>query len=131
MQLNKPIPDDLIPILAKDKNKQRAIKDKSIDDAASAKAKMTRAATPVTAQKKVAIEQGSEPKAKGKVDNFASGSESRISASGTEANRKQKSGAPALRPGTASSTEVQFGEFVSVLVKVGVSLGCITCNTKI
>ncbi|KAJ7170680.1 hypothetical protein C8R43DRAFT_980460 [Mycena crocata] len=34
-KLNKPIPDDLVPILAKDEEKQRAIKEKSTRDAAS------------------------------------------------------------------------------------------------
>ncbi|KAF7374915.1 LsmAD domain-containing protein [Mycena sanguinolenta] len=37
--LNKPIPDDLVPILAKDEEKQRAIKEKSTIDAASAQAR--------------------------------------------------------------------------------------------
>ncbi|KAF7374886.1 LsmAD domain-containing protein [Mycena sanguinolenta] len=37
--LNKPIPDDLVPILAKDEEKQRAIKEKSIIDATSAQAR--------------------------------------------------------------------------------------------
>lgn len=34
-KLNKPIPEDLVPILAKDEDKQRAIKEKSTKDAAS------------------------------------------------------------------------------------------------
>ncbi|KAF8206468.1 hypothetical protein K438DRAFT_1669336 [Mycena galopus ATCC 62051] len=38
-KLNKPIPDDLVPILAKDEEKQRAIKEKSTIDAASAQAR--------------------------------------------------------------------------------------------
>ncbi|KAJ6513285.1 hypothetical protein C8R45DRAFT_891327 [Mycena sanguinolenta] len=38
-KLNKPIPDDLVPILAKDEEKQRAIKEKSTMDAASAQAR--------------------------------------------------------------------------------------------
>ncbi|KAJ7035042.1 hypothetical protein C8F04DRAFT_1099897 [Mycena alexandri] len=38
-KLNKPIPDDLVPILAKDEDKQRAIKEKSTKDAASAQAR--------------------------------------------------------------------------------------------
>ncbi|KAJ7931503.1 hypothetical protein B0H13DRAFT_1958504 [Mycena leptocephala] len=38
-KLNKPIPDDLVPILAKDEEKQRAIKEKSTKDAASAQAR--------------------------------------------------------------------------------------------
>ncbi|KAJ6619738.1 hypothetical protein B0H10DRAFT_2024730 [Mycena sp. CBHHK59/15] len=38
-KLNKPIPDDLVPILAKDEEKQRAIKEKSTRDAASGQAR--------------------------------------------------------------------------------------------
>ncbi|KAJ7364010.1 hypothetical protein DFH08DRAFT_838071 [Mycena albidolilacea] len=38
-KLNKPIPDDLVPILAKDEEKQRAIKEKSTKDATSAQAR--------------------------------------------------------------------------------------------
>ncbi|KAK0204777.1 hypothetical protein DFS33DRAFT_692473 [Desarmillaria ectypa] len=38
-KLNKPIPDDLVPILAKDEDKQRAIKEKASKDAASAQAR--------------------------------------------------------------------------------------------
>lgn len=38
-QLNKPIPDDLVTILAKDEEKQRAIRQKSAEDAASAQAR--------------------------------------------------------------------------------------------
>ncbi|KAJ7127004.1 hypothetical protein C8R44DRAFT_701925 [Mycena epipterygia] len=38
-KLNKPIPDDLVPILAKDEDKQRAIKEKSTRDAASGQAR--------------------------------------------------------------------------------------------
>ncbi|TBU26223.1 LsmAD domain-containing protein [Dichomitus squalens] len=50
-KLNKPIPDDLVPILAKDEDKQRAIKEKSTRDAEDTKARAigvsnTIAATP-------------------------------------------------------------------------------------
>lgn len=38
-KLNKPIPDDLVPILAKDEEKQRQIKEKSTKDAESAQAR--------------------------------------------------------------------------------------------
>ncbi|EIN04841.1 hypothetical protein PUNSTDRAFT_47123 [Punctularia strigosozonata HHB-11173 SS5] len=38
-KLNKPIPEDLVPILAKDEEKQKQIKEKSAEDAASAKAR--------------------------------------------------------------------------------------------
>jgi len=38
-KLNKPIPDDLVPILAKDEGKQRAIREKSSQDAASTQAR--------------------------------------------------------------------------------------------
>ncbi|EIM91286.1 uncharacterized protein STEHIDRAFT_48397 [Stereum hirsutum FP-91666 SS1] len=38
-KLNKPIPDDLVTILAKDEEKQRAIRQKSAEDAASAQAR--------------------------------------------------------------------------------------------
>ncbi len=39
MQLNKPIPEDLVPILAKDETKQKAIREKSETDAKSAQAR--------------------------------------------------------------------------------------------
>lgn len=50
-KLNKPIPDDLVPILAKDEDKQRAIKEKSSKDAEDSHARSigistTLAATP-------------------------------------------------------------------------------------
>ncbi|EEB87469.1 hypothetical protein MPER_15168, partial [Moniliophthora perniciosa FA553] len=38
-KLNKPIPDDLVPILAKDEDKQRQIKEKSTKDASSSQAR--------------------------------------------------------------------------------------------
>ncbi|KAI3604541.1 pab1 binding protein [Moniliophthora roreri] len=38
-KLNKPIPDDLVPILAKDEDKQRQIKEKSTKDATSSQAR--------------------------------------------------------------------------------------------
>ncbi|KAG9225037.1 hypothetical protein CCMSSC00406_0001812 [Pleurotus cornucopiae] len=38
-KLNKPIPDDLVPILAKDEEKQKAIREKASKDAASAQAR--------------------------------------------------------------------------------------------
>jgi PAB1-binding protein PBP1 len=38
-KLNKPIPDDLVPILAKDEEKQKQIRDKSTQDAASSQAR--------------------------------------------------------------------------------------------
>ena len=39
LQLNKPIPDDLVPILAKDEEKQKQIREKSTKDAESAQAR--------------------------------------------------------------------------------------------
>ena len=39
-QLNKPIPDDLVTILAKDEEKQKAIKEKSKEDAISVQARV-------------------------------------------------------------------------------------------
>jgi hypothetical protein len=38
-QLNKPIPDDLVPILAKDEERQKQIKEKTVKDAASSQAR--------------------------------------------------------------------------------------------
>jgi hypothetical protein len=38
-QLNKPIPDDLVPILAKDEDRQKQIREKSSQDASSAQAR--------------------------------------------------------------------------------------------
>ncbi|KAF5382099.1 hypothetical protein D9615_004336 [Tricholomella constricta] len=48
-KLNKPIPDDLVPILAKDEEKQRAIREKATKDAASAQARTIGATTPANA----------------------------------------------------------------------------------
>ncbi|KAI0322616.1 hypothetical protein OF83DRAFT_1093168 [Amylostereum chailletii] len=60
-KLNKPIPDDLVNILAKDEEKQKAIKEKSAQDAASAQARaigvtgaLSNAPAPSGAQQKVA-----------------------------------------------------------------------------
>lgn len=39
MQLNKPIPDDLVPILAKDEEKQKQIREKATKDASSTHAR--------------------------------------------------------------------------------------------
>jgi hypothetical protein len=39
MQLNNPIPEDLVPILAKDEEKQKQIKEKSAEDASSSGAR--------------------------------------------------------------------------------------------
>lgn len=46
LQLKKPIPEDLVPILAKDEDKQKAIKEKAERDAQSAKARVIGQATP-------------------------------------------------------------------------------------
>jgi len=48
-KLNKPIPDDLVPILAKDEEKQRAIRDKATKDAASSQARSIGATAPANA----------------------------------------------------------------------------------
>ncbi|KAF5359437.1 hypothetical protein D9756_003474 [Leucocoprinus leucothites] len=54
-KLNKPIPDDLVPILAKDEDKQRAIKEKAKKDAESNSARAIGASTAVTASRGVGI----------------------------------------------------------------------------
>ncbi|KAF8071968.1 hypothetical protein FPV67DRAFT_1483313 [Lyophyllum atratum] len=48
-KLNKPIPDDLVPILAKDEEKQRAIREKATKDAASNQARSIGATAPANA----------------------------------------------------------------------------------
>ncbi|KAH8822881.1 LsmAD domain-containing protein [Flagelloscypha sp. PMI_526] len=45
-KLNKPIPDDLVPILAKDADKQRQIKEKSLNDAGSSQARAIGVSSP-------------------------------------------------------------------------------------
>ncbi|TFK40356.1 hypothetical protein BDQ12DRAFT_680807 [Crucibulum laeve] len=50
-KLNKPIPEDLVPILAKDEDKQRAIKEKASKDASSSQARAIGASTPATASR--------------------------------------------------------------------------------
>jgi hypothetical protein len=52
-QLNKPIPDDLVAILAKDEDKQKAIREKAEKDAASAQARAIGASTPSIASRGV------------------------------------------------------------------------------
>ena len=48
-KLNKPIPEDLVPILAKDEDKQRAIKEKSTRDAEDARARAIGVSSVLTA----------------------------------------------------------------------------------
>lgn len=52
-KLNKPIPDDLVPILAKDEDKQKAIREKATRDAQSGEARVIGASTPATASRGV------------------------------------------------------------------------------
>ncbi|KAF9450887.1 hypothetical protein P691DRAFT_422938 [Macrolepiota fuliginosa MF-IS2] len=54
-KLNKPIPDDLVPILAKDEEKQRLIKEKAKKDAESNQARAIGASTAVTASRGVGV----------------------------------------------------------------------------
>ncbi|KAG6820949.1 hypothetical protein H0H93_009185 [Arthromyces matolae] len=54
-KLNKPIPDDLVPILAKDEEKQRAIREKTSKDAASTLARTIGAPTPANATRGVPV----------------------------------------------------------------------------
>ncbi|GLB40447.1 putative lsmAD [Lyophyllum shimeji] len=54
-KLNKPIPDDLVPILAKDEEKQRAIREKAAKDAASAQARAIGTPTPANAARGVQV----------------------------------------------------------------------------
>lgn len=61
-KLNKPIPDDLVPILAKDEDKQKAIRDKAEKDAASAQARAIGASTPSIASRGVLA--GNKPASK-------------------------------------------------------------------
>src|ERR1700761_4710364 len=82
IQLNKPIPDDLVPILAKDEDKQRVIKEKSQEDAHSSNARaIGPSITTAGSGKKMTIGEGKgspppsqtlpqqqQPAAKGKKD---------------------------------------------------------------
>ncbi|KAG6873940.1 hypothetical protein C0995_008979 [Termitomyces sp. Mi166 len=54
-KLNKPIPDDLVPILAKDEEKQRAIREKSTKDATSTQARSIGPPTPANAARGVQV----------------------------------------------------------------------------
>lgn len=56
-KLNKPIPDDLVPILAKDEEKQRAIRDKASKDASSSQARSIGAATAANASRGTQVPQ--------------------------------------------------------------------------
>ncbi|OSX58862.1 hypothetical protein POSPLADRAFT_1067357 [Postia placenta MAD-698-R-SB12] len=66
-KLNKPIPDDLVPILAKDEDKQRQIREKSTKDAESAQARAigTSGTAPVVARAPP-VSQATMPLASGK-----------------------------------------------------------------
>ncbi|KAF8972204.1 hypothetical protein BDZ97DRAFT_1913428 [Flammula alnicola] len=54
-KLNKPIPEDLVPILAKDEDRQRQITEKAKLDAASAQARAIGPSTPTQASRGVAV----------------------------------------------------------------------------
>ncbi|KDR76155.1 hypothetical protein GALMADRAFT_139891 [Galerina marginata CBS 339.88] len=54
-KLNKPIPEDLVPILAKDEDRQRQIKEKAKADASSTLARAIGPSTPATASRGVAV----------------------------------------------------------------------------
>ncbi|KAG5644389.1 hypothetical protein DXG03_008617 [Asterophora parasitica] len=54
-KLNKPIPDDLVPILAKDEEKQRAIREKATKDATSAQARNIGVTTPANAARNAQV----------------------------------------------------------------------------
>jgi PAB1-binding protein PBP1 len=54
-KLNKPIPEDLVPILAKDEGKQQAIKEKASKDAASSQARAIGASNPTTASRGLVV----------------------------------------------------------------------------
>ncbi|KAF8910612.1 hypothetical protein CPB84DRAFT_1930138 [Gymnopilus junonius] len=63
-KLNKPIPDDLVPILAKDEEKQKQIKEKAKQDALDAKARAIGASTPTVSSRGVGVGITAAPSAR-------------------------------------------------------------------
>lgn len=97
-QLNKPIPDDLVPILAKDEDKQQRIKEKSLLDATSMSARAIGASTPATASRGVAVAGTKMSKltpplkpSGATMDNVGGGSSTANVTSGTSAAQKTSS----------------------------------------
>ncbi|KAF9552068.1 hypothetical protein CPC08DRAFT_768596 [Agrocybe pediades] len=80
-KLNKPIPEDLVPILAKDEEKQRQILEKAKADAASTEARAIGPSTPATASRGVAVAGAKIGAAAGKVAGTPAGT-SKIAATG-------------------------------------------------
>ncbi|KAJ7603781.1 hypothetical protein DFH06DRAFT_1256087 [Mycena polygramma] len=106
-KLNKPIPDDLVPILAKDEDKQRAIKEKSTKDAASAQARNIGASSsPSTAPgaprggpplTKISPESGRKPSAP------ASGTKTNAATPAAKGSAAKPAAAPAAAPPRAAT----------------------------
>ncbi|KAF6757278.1 hypothetical protein DFP72DRAFT_252604 [Ephemerocybe angulata] len=95
-KLNKPIPDDLVPILAKDEDKQKAIRDKATRDAQSGEARVIGASTPATASRGVL--------APGKLGEAARKPNPQISASKTVTNNLDQPPSAAQKPATTSAS---------------------------
>lgn len=114
-QLNKPIPDDLVPILAKDEDKQQKIKEKSLLDATSTSARAIGASTPATASRGVAVAgtKMSKPALKPSgvtMDNASGSSSTPMVSGGTGAAQKTSSSST---PAVANITKGTNGSTVS------------------
>ncbi|KAF8149936.1 hypothetical protein B0H34DRAFT_731793 [Crassisporium funariophilum] len=105
-KLNKPIPEDLVPILAKDETKQRAIKEKASKDAASTQARAIGASTPATASRGVAVAGAKIPESARKPTTQAAGVKAgtnNVQASVSAANAQKMANAAAASAAAAAA----------------------------
>jgi len=106
-KLNKPIPEDLVPILAKDQEKQRAIKEKASKDAASSQARAIGASNPTTASRGLAVAGAKNSDSSRKPITQALGSKiasNNAQASITAANAQKMASAAAASAAAAATT---------------------------
>jgi len=101
-KLNKPIPDDLVPILAKDESKQKAIREKASKDAASAQARAIGPSTPATASRGVL--PGAKLAAKPNVPVNASKATAANLSQTSSSNAVPKAGGAPAKPTASTST---------------------------
>ena len=105
-QLNKPIPEDLVPILAKDQEKQRAIKEKASKDAASSQARAIGASNATTASRGLAVPGAKNSDSSRKPITQALGSKiasNNVQASITAANAQKMASAAAASAAAAAA----------------------------
>ncbi|KAI0749362.1 LsmAD domain-containing protein [Daedaleopsis nitida] len=101
-KLNKPIPEDLVPILAKDEDKQRLIKEKSTRDAEDTRARS------IGVSSTIAAAPGARPTApKGGAETTRAAAAKAAAASGTGSAMQKTTTAPS-KPGDAGKKIAMF-----------------------